>query len=87
MTWEIVLGVIALSGFVGSVAAWISKLSKTLGILENTIKTLNKVLDEMKINSHDTHKELFRKFQGHDHLLSNHEGRIKSLEYRERGHP
>ena len=80
MTWEIVLGLIALISFVGSVAAWISKLAKTLGILENTIQTLNKVLDEMKANSHTTHKELFRKYSDHDRLLLNHEGRIRNLE-------
>ena len=85
MTWEIVLGIIALAGFVGSIAAWISKLSKTLGILESTIKTLTKVLDDMKTNSHDTHKELFRKYTDHEHILIEHEGRLKHLEKQSTG--
>ncbi len=82
MTWEIVLGMIALTGFVGSVTTWISKLAKALGILESTIQTLNKVLDDMKAASHETHKDLFRKYNDHDRLLSNHEGRIRNLEKR-----
>ncbi len=85
MTWEIVIGLIALVGFVGSIATWISKLSKTLGILENTIKILTKVLDEIKRSSHDTHKDLFQKFATHDHMLTDHEGRIKHLEQRNGG--
>ena len=85
MTWEIVVGIIALAGFVGSIAAWVSKLYKTLGILENTIKTLTKVLDAMKTNSHATHKELFRKYTDHEHVLADHEGRLKYLEQRKTG--
>ncbi len=80
MTWEIVLGIIALVGFIGSIAAWISKLSKTLGVLENTIKTLTKVLDDMRSNSHDTHKELYKKQGEHEKVLVNHEVRIQDLE-------
>ncbi len=80
MTWEIVVGLIALVGFVGSIATWFSKLSKTLGVLESTIQTLNKTIDEFKRNSHETHRELFVKFGNHEKTLENHEGRIKSLE-------
>ncbi len=82
MTWDFIPGLIALVGFMGSVAAWISKLSKTLGVLENTIKMLTAVLDEIKRNSHDTHKELFRKYNDHEHTLTDHESRLKYLEQR-----
>lgn len=46
MTCEIVVGIIALVGFIGTVGTWISKLSKTFGILENTIGILNRTIDE-----------------------------------------
>lgn len=84
MNWEIAAGVIALMGFAGSIATWVSKLSKTLAVLETTINTLNKVIDEFKRNSHDTHRELFEKSAQHERIIENHEGRIKALEKSER---
>lgn len=82
MTWEIVLGIIALVGFVGSVATWISKLSKTLGVLESTIKVLNETISEFKHNSHSTHEKIFERLTDDEKTLQNHEGRIQSLERR-----
>lgn len=80
MNWEIALGVIALLGFAGSIATWVSKLSKTLAVLETTINTLNKVISELKNNSHDTHKEMFQRINKNERVLENHEGRLKNLE-------
>jgi hypothetical protein len=80
MSWEIALGVISLLGFAGSIATWVSKLSKTLAVLETTINTLNKVITEFKNNSHDTHKEMFLRINNNERTLENHEGRLKSLE-------
>jgi hypothetical protein len=83
MTWEIVLGIIALVGFVGSVATWISKLSKTLGVLESTIKVLNETISEFKKNSHSTHEKIFERLTDDEMTLQNHEGRIQNLERRQ----
>ena len=83
MNWEIAAGVITLLGFAGSIAAWVSKLSKTLAVLETTITTLNKVISELKNNSHDTHKELFCRINNSERTLENHEGRLKILEKNE----
>ncbi|MBQ4064949.1 MAG: hypothetical protein IJD10_02500 [Clostridia bacterium] len=83
MTWEIVLGIIALAGFVGSVATWISKLSKTLGVLESTIKVLNETISEFKRSSHSTHEKIFERLTEDEKTLENHEGRILSLERRQ----
>lgn len=80
MSWEIALGVIALAGFAGSIATWVSKLSKTLAVLETTISTLNRVLYEFRSNSHATHKEMYIKLGNHERALVDHEGRIKNLE-------
>lgn len=85
MSWEIAAGVIALLGFAGSIATWVSKLSKTLAVLETTIDTLNKVISELKNNSHDTHKEMFRRINTNERILENHEGRLKNLERSKKG--
>ena len=80
MTWEIALGIFALLSFVATIGAWISKLSKTLGILENTIGILNRTIDEFKRNSHVTHEKLFERLTKDEKTLENHEVRIKDLE-------
>ncbi len=82
MTWEIVLGIIAMAGFAASVASWVSKLGKTLGVLESTIKTLNETISEFKQNSHVTHEKLFERLTEDEKILENHEGRIQCLERR-----
>lgn len=80
MTWEIVLGIIAFFGFIGTVGAWVGKLSKTLAILETTIGILNETIGEFKKNSHVTHEKLFERLTKDEKTLENHEGRIKNLE-------
>ena len=80
MTWEIVLGIIALMGFIGTVGTWISKLSKTLGILENTIGILNRTIEEFKKSSRTTHEKMFERLTEDEKTIENHEGRIKNLE-------
>ena len=84
MTWEIVAGIIALVTFIGLVGSWASKLSKTLGVLENTIQILNQTIGELKKNSHTTHEKLFERLTRDEKTLENHEVRIKDLE-KERG--
>lgn len=84
MSWEIMVGIIALVGFIGTVGTWISKLSKTLGILENTIGILNRTIDEFKTNSSQTHEKMFDRITKDEMTIENHEVRIKDLE-KERG--
>lgn len=83
MTWEIVLGIIALVGFVGSIGVWVSKLSTTLATLSTTIELLVNTVKEFKANSHETHTTLFEKIGEHTTMLSDHEVRIKILENKE----
>lgn len=80
MTWEIVVGIIALVGFVGSIATWISKLSKTLGVLDTTLRVLDSTIKDFKRSSHETHAKLFGKVDEHERMLGEHEVRIKILE-------
>lgn len=83
MTWEIVVGIIALVGFIGSIGVWVSKLSTTLATLSTTIELLVNTVKEFKANSHDTHTKLFERLGEHSLQLSDHETRIKILEHKE----
>ena len=71
MTWEIVLGIIALCGFVCSVAAYASKLSRVLATLDTTIKLLDITIKEFKKSSHETHKELYSKLEKSEQKINN----------------
>ena len=81
---EIVVGIIALVGFIGGIAAWIAKLSGTLTMLETTLKMLNETLKEMKESSKNTHKELFAKIEEQRKRITDHEGRLLVLEEKNR---
>ncbi len=84
MTWEIVVGIIALVGFIGGIAAWIAKLSGTLTMLETTLKMLNDTLKEMKESSKVTHRELFAKLEEQGKRISDHERRLFAIEENKR---
>ena len=69
MTWEIFLGIVALTGFVISIGRIVSMSTKAMQRLEDSILELNKTLTEEKKNV----KEL-------DNVVQNHETRITLLE-------
>lgn len=73
MTWEIVLGIIALVGFVGTIAAYAGKQGSVLARLETTLKMLNTTLAELKESNKETHKDIYEK-------LTKHDGRLARLE-------
>ena len=69
MTWEIFLGLVALTGFVISIGRIVSMSTKAMQRLEDSILELNKTLIEEKKNV----KEL-------DETVQNHETRTTLLE-------
>lgn len=69
MTWEIFLGIVALTGFVISIGRIVSSNTKAMQKLEDSILELNKTIAEEKKNV----KEL-------DDVVQNHETRITLLE-------
>ena len=73
MTWEIVLGIIALFGFIATCATYASKQSGILSKLEATLNALNETLEELKENNRASHKDIYEK-------IGNHEKRISKLE-------
>ena len=69
MTWEIFLGIVALTGFVISIGRIVSMSTKAMQRLEDSILELNKTLTEEKKNVKDL-----------DETVQNHETRITLLE-------
>ena len=69
MTWEIFLGIVALTGFVISIGRIVSMSTKAMQRLEDSILELNKTLTEEKKNVKDL-----------DETVQDHETRITLLE-------
>ena len=75
MTWEIVLGIIALAGFGISVSTPIIKLNTSITKLNCSVESLNKNLENSK-----------KRLDAHGRQLDNFEHRITVLEgYHDRG--
>lgn len=70
MSWEIVVGLITLVGFLATVSSWVWKLSGTLTKLTDGLKSLS----EFKCTATAEHQKLRDD-------IDDHEGRIVSLEY------
>ena len=71
MTWEIFLGIVALTGFVITIGKIVSANTKALTKLEDSILELNKTIIEEKKNISDL-----------DETVQNHETRIQLLEHK-----
>ena len=69
MTWEIFLGIVALTGFVISIGRIVSMSTKAMQKLEDSILELNKTIAEETKDLHDL-----------DDVVQNHETRITLLE-------
>lgn len=69
MTWEIFLGIVALTGFVITIGRIVSSSTKAMQRLEDSILELNKTLTEEKKNLNEL-----------DDVVQNHETRITLLE-------
>ena len=69
MTWEIFLGIVALTGFVITIGRIVSSSTKAMQRLEDSILELNKTITEEKKDLHDL-----------DETVQNHETRITLLE-------
>lgn len=70
MTWEIVVGIIALIGVFSTVATWSSKLSRTLASLEVTLNALRDTLEELKKDNRASHKEIYAKLDEHQDKIT-----------------
>ncbi len=71
MTWEIFLGIVALTGFVITIGKIVSANTKALTKLEDSILELNRTIIEEKKDISDL-----------DETVQNHETRIQLLEHK-----
>lgn len=73
MTWEIVLGLIALVGFIASIGGFVWRLSSMIARLEKAVETMTKAVESLRIDNDAEHRRLSEK-------LENHETRIIKIE-------
>ena len=71
MTWEIFLGIVALTGFVISIGRIVSMNTKAMQKLEDSIVRLDETIREEKKDINDL-----------DETVQNHETRIQLLEHK-----
>ena len=71
MTWEIFLGIVALTGFVISIGRIVSMSTKAMQRLEDSIVKLDETIREEKKDISDL-----------DETVQNHETRIQLLEHK-----
>lgn len=71
MTWEIFLGIVALTGFVITIGKIVSANTKALTKLEDSISRLDRTLGEQRESINDL-----------DETVQNHETRIQLLEHK-----
>ena len=71
MTWEIFLGIVALTGFIISIGKIVSANTKALTRLEDSINRLDKTLEKQGKN-----------IDSLEHEVNEHETRISVLEHK-----
>lgn len=81
MTWEIVLGIIALFGFMVSVVTPILKLTRIMTELNFSVEGLKKAIDDISINNSESHKRIWEHNAEQDRQINDHEKRINKIEY------
>jgi sensor histidine kinase YesM len=83
MTWEIVVGITVLLGFVISIGAPLFKLSSILTRLDVTVKDMQEANPADRKCKEAEHKEIFDTLDDHERKWNNHEMRIHDLERNE----
>lgn len=81
MSWEIVVGIITLAGFVISIMGPLTKLTKIMTELTVSVQGLKEVVNEMGIKNTESHKRLWEHNNKQDESIENHERRISKIEY------
>ena len=81
MSWEIVLGIITLFGFVVSIVTPILKLTKVMTELMVSVDGLKDTFNQMNAKNEETFKDLWKHIEEQDDALQEHEKRIFKMEY------
>lgn len=80
MTWEIVLGIIALFSFGVAVVKPIVSLTNAITALNFNVSQLTKEFSEFDKDNHASHKRLWEHNNGQDKLLQEHGQRLHDLD-------
>lgn len=80
MTWEIVVGIIALFGFLVSVIT-LTKLTRIMTELTISVEGLKEAIKQMSDKNTESHRRIWEHNTEQDELLENHEKRITKIEY------
>lgn len=81
MTWEILLGIITLVGFLISIIGPILKLTKVMTELSISVTNLKDAVDQMGIKNSESHKKIWEHIGEQDKKIDDHEKRITKNEY------
>lgn len=81
MTWEIVVGIITLFGFLVSVITPLTKLTKIMTELTISVEGLKEAIKQMGDKNTESHRRIWEHNTEQDELLENHEKRITKIEY------
>lgn len=81
MTWEIVVGIIALFGFLVSVITPLTKLTRIMTELTISVEGLKEAIKQMGDKNTESHRRIWEHNTEQDELLKNHEKRITKIEY------
>ena len=74
MTWEIVVGIIALVGFVGSIGGMIWKLAALIARLEAAVKALGEAVGSLRGDNAAEHGAMQAQITDHERRIGRLEG-------------
>ena len=82
--WTVVGVLVTLAGLFAAVGAPVLKLNGTIARLQTLLDQMRGELNDLKDRSRQTHRRLWEKSEQQDRLIADHEGRLTSLEAKER---
>ena len=78
--WGVVGVVVALVGFLAATAGPLLKLNSAITRLTVAVEGFQKSLDKLDSENRNSHKDIYKRLDGHDTALAEHGQRIKHLE-------
>lgn len=80
MTWEIFMGIVALVGFLVTIANLVARLVKAMTELTMTVNELSSKFGEAEEQKRESHKRIWTHESEQDKWLRNHEDRLHDLD-------
>lgn len=81
MTWEIVLGIIALLGFVGTIVKTVVPLTNAVTLLTEKLNAITQTTEVLSMKNTESHRRIWAHNDEQDETLKNHGERIHELEW------